>query len=126
MAILNVLATANTNLWPFLIPLATATGVANVAAVNAAQPPAPAFADGGIVPGNRRTGDQILTRQNSREMDLNMDEQKNLFNAIKNGELSGGDTTVEIPVYLDGLIIARVVAEHVNNRRAVIRQRNLA
>ena len=64
--------------------LAGATGAAQIAAI-AAQP-LPKFASGGIVGGTSYSGDKVLTRQNSREMDLTLDQQRNLFDA-----LSGGD-----------------------------------
>jgi hypothetical protein len=43
------------------------------------------FADGGIVGGNSRSGDQLYARVNSGEMILNDRQQKNLFNMIDSG-----------------------------------------
>lgn len=69
--------------------MAGATGAAQIAAI--AATPLPQFAHGGIVGGNAYSGDRILTRQNSREMDLTLDQQRNLFNAISsdNGQTIG-------------------------------------
>lgn len=50
------------------------------------------FAGGGIVGGNSYSGDKLIARVNSGEMILNSRQQRNLFNAINNGELGGGNT----------------------------------
>ena len=87
------------------------------------------FSTGGIVAGSSFRGDMVPTMQNSREMDLNMGQQRNLFNAINNDELGGNNTpmvNVTVPVYLDGKIIATSTADYVNRRQVIIRQRSMA
>ena len=49
-----------------------------------ARAKAETHAEGGIVGGTSYSGDRILTRLNSGEMVLNMNQQTRLFNAIKN------------------------------------------
>ena len=48
------------------------------------------FATGGIVGGTSYTGDRVWTRQNSREMDLTLEQQQNLFDALSNNTGSLG------------------------------------
>lgn len=59
------------------------------------QSQVPAFETGGIVPGNSFTGDKVLTRLNSREMVLNTDQQRNLFNMVDRGGISGGSGGIQ-------------------------------
>jgi TP901 family phage tail tape measure protein len=60
----------------------------------------PAFASGGIVPGNSFSGDSVMSRLNSGEMVLNQGQQRNLFNALD----SGGQTNIPsvIRLYVTG------------------------
>ena len=51
------------------------------------------FAEGGIVPGNSETGDQIPAQVNSGEMVLTKEQQGNLFSMAQGGG-GGGETTV--------------------------------
>jgi hypothetical protein len=51
------------------------------------------FADGGIVPGDSETGDNVPVQVNSGEMILNKEQQGNLF-AMSQGGGGGGETTV--------------------------------
>ena len=87
---------------PFNIVLAAITGVAaavNVAKIASQQPPK--FAEGGFVPGNRASGDQVTVKANSRELMLNMEQQASLFNMIKSGNGGGGGNTYEFHHYGD-------------------------
>jgi hypothetical protein len=60
-------------------------------AIKATQiPAAPKFATGGIVPGGSVAGDNVMIRANSREMILNMDQQRKLFDMIARGGGYGG------------------------------------
>ena len=110
------------------IGFATGIGAAQIAAIHAAKPPAPGFESGGIVPGNKFHGDQIWTRQNSGEMDLNGRQQKNLFNAIDSGELGNNrPIIIQTVIELDGEPIAEKVFElgslgnHFIKARGVVR-----
>lgn len=74
---------------PALAPVAaalaaTAAGLM-MAAVIEAKPQPPAYATGGIVPGNSFTGDQVSARVNSGEMILNADQQARLFEIANGG-----------------------------------------
>lgn len=62
---------------------AIAAGI-QVAAIQAAKPTPPKFANGGIVPGSSFTGDNVLARVNSGEVILNAAQQNNLA-----GQLNG-------------------------------------
>jgi len=122
---------AAVNPWPVpalpMMAIATASTAAQIGIINANKP-IPQFQDGGIVPGNSYVGDNVLTRQNSREMDLNLKQQKNLFNAINNNELGGEKEiilNVSIPVYLDGREITKIVVQHINNRQELIDKRSI-
>lgn len=81
---------------PFPLNIANAAIVSATTAANVARiKSAPAFQDGGIVPGNQTSGDNVLARVNSQEMILNREQQGNLFNAINTGEI-GGSTNITI------------------------------
>lgn len=75
--------------YPFNIPLAIAQGVAGFVQVANIASTSPSFADGGIVPGNSFTGDNVSANVNSGEMILNRSQQKNLFD-VANGASTGG------------------------------------
>ena len=53
------------------------------------------FEEGGIVPGNSETGDNVPVQVNSGEMILNKEQQANLFNMANQGGGGGGTTVVE-------------------------------
>ena len=71
----------------------------------AAIPSAPAFAEGGIVPGDSWTGDKVNARVNSGEMILTKEQQAKLFDLIQAGVPQGG---------IDYRLMARAVAEGVS------------
>ncbi|MCH2039903.1 MAG: phage tail length tape measure family protein [Saccharospirillaceae bacterium] len=76
-----------------------AMGYAGVGIV-AGQTIAGAFEQGGIIPGNSYTGDNLLAMVNSREMVLNVGQQKQLFD-IANGKGAGGGVGVVVNVIED-------------------------
>jgi len=122
LAVINAIASVP---YPANIAAGIITGGVATAqqAVVLANKPTLQYANGGIVPGNSFRGDNILTAQNSREMDLNLRQQKNLFDRIENNDLGGSNVTVTIPIYLDRKIIATgVVEDDINNRKYLIKQ----
>lgn len=84
---------------------ATAANVAKIAGVN--------FENGGFVPpvGATKGPDNQLASIRTGEMVLNADDQKTLLNAIKSGQMGGG----EIVIQIDGRTIARAVRDQINN-----------
>lgn len=90
---------------------ATAGAAAAYAAAGAIRAASEGFEDGGIVPGNSTTGDNVLVRTNSREMILNQEQQARLFDMIANG--NGGSQTFILEV--DGQTMAQAVAGPFNN-----------
>ena len=72
------------------------------------------YAGGGIIPGSRYAGDRLTANVNSGEMILNKRQQNNLFNAIDQDKLGGGNikTTISsVRVQGSELILA------INNER---------
>jgi len=102
--------------------LMTALGTLQLSIIAANKPKLQRFESGGIVAGNSFSGDNMLVRANSGEMFLTKQQQKNMFDAIDNNELNREPTTVVIPVYLDGKIIAQSTAERINSRQVLIKQ----
>lgn len=69
----------------------TAAFASVVSTIKAAvAPPAPKFAQGGIVPGNSFSGDNVIARVNSGEMILNGKQQAMLLNIANGGQSNGG------------------------------------
>lgn len=98
---------------PYTMAIRIATNVAAVTAQFAALikalkaaaiPSAPAFAEGGIVPGDSWTGDKVTAKVNSGEMILTKEQQAKLFDLIQAGVPQGG---------IDYRLMARAVAEGV-------------
>jgi hypothetical protein len=76
---------------PQIVAAATlASGLATVAKIEQQQ--APAFQDGGIVPGASFRGDQVNARVNSGELILNNEQQARLFDLATGGAQAGGAT----------------------------------
>lgn len=106
---------------PFNYILAGLVGTAtaaNVAQIASQQPPK--FANGGIVPGNSFSGDQVDARVNSGELILNRRQQSETLLAIANGSDtmgSGESTPINVnltsTVELDGEIVAKSVSRQV-------------
>ena len=69
-------------------PLVAAAGAVQIASLMASKPIPPSFSTGGIVGGSSYSGDNIATNLNSREMVMNMSQQKGLWDFINGG--SGG------------------------------------
>ena len=56
------------------------------------------YAEGGIIPGSSYSGDLLTANVNSGEMILNKRQQKNLFDAIDNNKLDGGNQTSNVAI----------------------------
>jgi hypothetical protein len=105
---------------PYNFILAGISGAAagiQIAQLAQNPPKKPAFATGGIVPGNSYAGDKILSRLNSREMVLPLDDQAYLFDEIHNRNLGDGENSAvaaTIVVMLDGRELAQNTVNLVN------------
>lgn len=89
--------------------LVAAAGAVQLASAIAAKPIPPSFATGGIVGGNSYHGDRVQANLNSREMVLNMGQQKNLFDAINAGNMGGGAVNVVVNNSASNLVMAEPV-----------------
>ncbi len=74
--------------------LVAAAGAAQIATIIASKPQPPAFATGGVVPGNSYSGDRVQALVNSGEMILTRQQQARLFD-MANGA-GAGDTNINI------------------------------
>lgn len=92
---------------PFTIPLVASTialGLGNVAKINGVG----GFQDGGFVgarPSTPRTGDRVLARLNPNEFIANQQQQRNILQAVADGNFQGGNN---IQDQINGLITAIV------------------
>ncbi len=73
-------------------PIVAAAGGVQIASLIASKPIPPSFSTGGIVGGSSYSGDNIAANLNSREMVMNMSQQKGLWDFINGG--SGGKGAV--------------------------------
>lgn len=97
---------------PFNFALAAVVGAATAANVaKIASQKAPAFEQGGIVPGNSYSGDNVMARVNSGEMMLNRQQQSMLFQSIASGSIGGNQPIV---IEIDGREIARANRNAIN------------
>lgn len=122
--------------------LVAAAGAAQIATIIASKPQPPAFAAGGVVPGNSYSGDRVTAMVNSGEMILTRQQQARLFE-IANGA-GAGETRINIKNYrandvdvsasVNGHDIELIIDKRVNdsmaagryNRAYGIMQNNLA
>lgn len=72
--------------------LAVGAAIAGVLALMASIPK---FAGGGVISGGTSVNDMQLARVNAGEMILNGSQQKNLWNAIENGNFGGGGVQIK-------------------------------
>jgi len=93
-------------------PAFIATAVSGVLAAFAAIPK---FETGGIVGGNSFYGDKILARLNSRELVLNTDQQKKIYNMMDFGGGSNVNVQVGGSFEIDGTML-RLVLDRTANR----------
>ena len=77
--------------------LVGAAGAVQIASIIASKPTPPSFSTGGIVGGSSYNGDNIAANLNSREMVMNMGQQKALWDFINGGSNGqGGGTNIVI------------------------------
>lgn len=72
--------------------LVGAAGAVQIASIIASKPTPPSFSTGGIIGGSSTHGDNIAANLNSREMVMNMNQQKGLWDFINRGSngIGGG------------------------------------
>ena len=72
--------------------IVAAAGAVQIGSIIASKPIPPSFSTGGIVGGSSYQGDNIATNLNSREMVMNMSQQKGLWDFINGGSNGRGAT----------------------------------
>lgn len=82
-------------------------GAAQLAAAIAAKPVPPSFSTGGIVGGSSYYGDNIAANLNSREMVMNMGQQKELWDFINGGSRGAGGANIVINNSASNIVTAR-------------------
>lgn len=88
--------------------LVGAAGAVQIASIIASKPTPPSFSTGGIVGGSSTHGDNIATNLNSREMVMNMNQQKGLWDFINGGSKgAGGGTNIVINNSASNLVTAQ-------------------
>lgn len=88
--------------------LVGAAGAVQIASIIASKPTPPSFSTGGIVGGTSTHGDNIAANLNSREMVMNMNQQKALWDFINGGSKgAGGGTNIVIHNSASNLVTAQ-------------------
>ena len=88
--------------------LVGAAGAVQIASIIASKPTPPSFSTGGIVGGSSYNGDNVATNLNSREMVMNMGQQKALWDFINGGSNGGaGGTNIVINNSASNLVRAQ-------------------
>lgn len=88
--------------------LVGAAGAVQIASIIASKPTPPSFSTGGIIGGTSTHGDNIATNLNSREMVMNMNQQKALWDFINGGSKgAGGGTNIVINNSASNLVTAQ-------------------
>lgn len=90
---------------------------AEVAVIAASKPEAPAFENGGIVPGSSTTGDNVLAKVNSGELILNKAQQQSVATQLQD---TGRPIQINHSTYLDGRKVAENSAIYYNNGKVRI------
>lgn len=93
---------------PIMGALVGAAGAVQIASIIASKPTPPSFSTGGIVGGTSYSGDNIAANLNSREMVMNMGQQKALWDFINGGSTgAGGGTNIVIHNSASNLVTAQ-------------------
>lgn len=88
--------------------LVGAAGAVQIASIIASKPTPPSFSTGGIIQGSSTHGDNIAANLNSREMVMNMSQQKALWDFINGGSNGGaGGTKIVINNSASNLVRAQ-------------------
>lgn len=88
--------------------LVGAAGAVQIASIIASKPTPPSFSTGGIIAGSSTHGDNIAANLNSREMVMNMSQQKALWDFINGGSNGGaGGTNIVINNSASNLVRAQ-------------------
>lgn len=88
--------------------LVGAAGAVQIASIIASKPTPPSFSTGGIIGGTSTHGDNIAANLNSREMVMNMNQQKALWNFINGGSKgAGGGTNIVVHNSASNLVTAQ-------------------
>ncbi len=88
--------------------LVGAAGAVQIASIIASKPTPPSFSTGGIIQGSSTHGDNIAANLNSREMVMNMSQQKALWDFINGGSNgSAGGTNIVINNSASNLVRAQ-------------------
>ncbi len=88
--------------------LVGAAGAVQIASIIASKPTPPSFSTGGIVGGSSTHGDNIAANLNSREMVMNMGQQKALWDFINGGSNgNGGGANIVINNSASNLVTAQ-------------------
>lgn len=88
--------------------LVGAAGAVQIASIIASKPTPPSFSTGGIIGGTSTHGDNIAANLNSREMVMNMNQQKELWDFINGGSKgAGGGTNIVINNSASNLVTAQ-------------------
>ena len=100
--------------------LATAAFSAQLSVLLANPPKPPAFENGGIVGGSSYTGDKVWGKLNSGELILNRAQQNTVAEQLAGEHLVA---QAEIPLSIDGMIVARAMASIYNSGRVSLEKR---
>lgn len=88
--------------------LVGAAGAVQIASIITSKPTPPSFSTGGIIGGTSTHGDNIAANLNSREMVMNMNQQKALWDFINGGSKgAGGGTNIVIHNSASNLVTAQ-------------------
>ena len=88
--------------------LVGAAGAVQIASIIASKPTPPSFSTGGIIGGTSTHGDNIAANLNSREMVMNMNQQKALWDFINGGSNgTGGGTNIVVHNSASNLVTAQ-------------------
>jgi hypothetical protein len=120
-AIMTTLAQMGVTPWGIAAAAIAGTMGGVQTGIIAGNPPKPpVFATGGLVLGDSYSGDKVNALVNSGELILNRAQQDTVA-----GQLAGGMQTIIIPLYLNGVEIARATADIFGSGQVLIPARGI-